>query len=144
VLSNKAELDDDCAGIYRKSLLYLVSNALEEQPRIPGFRDGVPLLGMEKFINADKELGDLFTRENTRLVVSPNNEAEGLVVSAGARRHGDFDDDHQTVRGTLAYMLGGSSNRASAAASAVELDFQRSDSSLRSRREMIDVRSMSR
>jgi hypothetical protein len=142
VLSNKAELDDNCAGIYRKSLLYLVSNALEEKPRIPGFRDGIPLLGMEKFINADKELSKLFTRDNTQLVISPNNEAEGLIGSSGARSHGDFDDDRQTVRATLAYMLNGGTKRASAAASEVELDFKRSDSSLRSRREMIDAKSM--
>jgi len=143
LLSNKAELDDDCAGIYRKSLLYLVSNALEERPRIPGFRDGVPLLGMEKFVNADPELRDLFTRENAQLVISPNNEAEGLIGSSGARRHGDFDDDRQTVRATLAYMLNGSPGQAAAAASTGELQFQRSSSSMRNRRAMIDVQTLS-
>ena len=54
--SGPAEQDDDCAGIYHKSLLYLVSNALEKQAAL-FFADGEPLLGMEKFI---LERGDLF------------------------------------------------------------------------------------
>ncbi|HEX5808386.1 MAG TPA: C1 family peptidase [Anaerolineales bacterium] len=141
LLSNKAELDDNCNGIYRKSLLYLVSNALEEQPRIPGFRDGVPLLGLEKFVNADPGLCDLFKGENARLVVSPNNEAEGLIDSSGAHHHGDFDDDNQTVRATLAFILNGSTKQV-APAPMEEIDFQRSSSSMRSRREMLDVKTM--
>src|SRR4029079_9643224 len=48
-LTDKAEQDDDCAGIYHKSLLYLVSNAFEKRFRIPLVRpDGEPILGMEK------------------------------------------------------------------------------------------------
>lgn len=144
VLSDKAELDDHCANIYNKSLLYLVSNALESQPRIPGFRDGIPLLGMEKFISADQELGDLFTRDYARLVLAPNNEAEGLVGSSGARHHGDFDDDPQTVKATLAYMLNGSAGRTAVApAASAKLQFQRSGSSMRSRREMLDLKTSS-
>ncbi len=136
VLSGKAELDDDCAGIYHKSLLYLVSNALEDRPHIPGFRDGVPLLGMEKFIQEDLQLGALLSKENARLVISPNNEPEGLVQSSGSRHHGDFDDDRQTVKATLAHML--NVDRSAAAPTTPELEFQRSSSSLRNRREMID------
>jgi hypothetical protein len=34
-LTDRAEREDDCARLYNKSLLYLVSNALEETPRIP-------------------------------------------------------------------------------------------------------------
>jgi hypothetical protein len=136
VLSGKAELDDNCAGIYHKSLLYLVSNALEKYSHIPGFRDGVPLLGMEKFINEDNQLGDLFSRENAQLVISPNNEAEGLVKSSGARHHGDFDDDNQTVKATLAHMLNAA--RSTESPTTPELVFQRSSSALRNRREMID------
>ncbi|HJS17483.1 MAG TPA: C1 family peptidase [Anaerolineales bacterium] len=143
VLNDKTELDDNCAGIYNKSLLYLVSNALESQPRIPGFRDGVPMLGLEKFINLDAELRELFTRDYAKLVLAPNNVAEGLIGSSGARHHGDFDDDHQTVKATLAYMLNGSTDQAGTApAASAELEFQRSSSSLRSRRAMIDIKTL--
>src|SRR5690606_11629173 len=46
-LTDPAEQDDHCANIYHKSLLYLVSNAFEAKARIPGVRDGVPILGLE-------------------------------------------------------------------------------------------------
>ena len=144
VLNDKFELSDNCAGVYNKSLLYLVSNALEEQPRIPGFRDGVPMLGMEKFVNADQELCDLFTRDHANLVLAPNNEAEGLVHSSGARRHGDFDDDTQTVKATMAHILNGSAARAAVApATSARLEFHRSASSMASRRTMIDLKTLS-
>ena len=56
-LTDKAEQDDNCAGIYHKSLLYLVSNAFEKRFRIPLVQpDGEPILGMEKFIRKDKAL----------------------------------------------------------------------------------------
>ncbi len=139
ILSDKSEQDDNCAGIYHKSLLYLVSNALENEPRIPGFRDGVPLLGMQKFIHADARLGALFTRKNVKLVISPNNEALGLIESSGAKHHGDFDDDDQTVKATLALILSGSSSRAAAIPEKTEFNFQRSRSSLRNRRVTIDI-----
>jgi hypothetical protein len=50
VLNDKAERDDNCAKIYNKSLLYLVSDAFEDKIRIPSalpgvlpdFREGVP------------------------------------------------------------------------------------------------------
>jgi hypothetical protein len=142
VLSDKAELDDDCAGIYHKSLLYLISNALEARPRIPGFRDGIPLLGMEKFIKNDPLLQNLFGRKNAQLIISPNNEPEGFIQSAGARRHGDFDDDKQTVKATLARILNGSVGRVKAASVKTELEFQRSSSSMRDRREMIDIQTV--
>ncbi len=135
VLKDKVELDDNCAGIYHKSLLYLVSNALEKRPRTPDSMDGMPLLGLEKFIKKDQQLADLFSRENTQLIVSPNNEIEGLILSSGAQHHGDFDDDKQTVRATLTHIL--NADRP-AAVSVNELVFQRSGSSLRDRREMID------
>ena len=41
-LSDKAEQDDSCAEVYHKSLLYLVSNALERTPHIPFRQDGEP------------------------------------------------------------------------------------------------------
>lgn len=162
VLSDKAELDDNCAGLYRKSLLYLVSNALEAQPRIPGFlsnvplRDGIPLLGLEKFINADRQLRDLFANGSARLIVAPNNEPLGSVLSSKAQHHGDFDDDRHTVQATLAHILGSENAKAQPLTSKAsrarlragkpaaaepappELEFHRSSSSLSGRRMQID------
>lgn len=46
VLSDRVERDDNVVGIYRKSLLYLVSNALEADLR-------TPILGMENVFKAD-------------------------------------------------------------------------------------------
>jgi len=136
VLSEKAEQDDDCAGIYHKSLLYLVSNALEQVSRIPGFREGVPLLGLQNFIEQDRQLKELFRKRKAQLVIAPNNESEGLLISSEARHHGDFDDDRQTVQATMAHILGRSADAKDVPAS--QLEFHRSGSSLRDRRLQID------
>src|SRR5205085_6384372 len=53
-LTDKAERDDNCANIYHKSLLYLVSNAFESglgKAPFLGERQGEPILGMAKFIS---------------------------------------------------------------------------------------------
>jgi hypothetical protein len=143
ILSDKAEQDDNCTGIYYKSLLYLVSNAQEEGPRSPGIRfgrDGIPLLGMQNFIDADLQLCDLFRSDKAKLVISPNTEAEGLIGSSSAKRHGDFDDDDKTVKATLIHILNGSSGRAAMSSPEnADIRFQRSGSSLRRRRAMIDL-----
>ena len=102
-LTEKAERDDHCANIYHKSLLYLVSNAFEEVLRKPWFgaTDGVPLLGMEKFVNklADRD-------RPKEVVLSPNAVAEGRPGAARSTTHGDFDDDSATLKATLARILG--------------------------------------
>ena len=106
-LDDTTERADDCANIYHKSLLYLVSNALEETPRIPLVRpDGEPLLGMEKFILADPVISQLFsTAGKGDWIVSPNNLPKGHLSASGAKHHGDFDDDRATVLATLGRIL---------------------------------------
>jgi hypothetical protein len=109
-LTDETERDDSCANIYNKSLLYLVSNAFEAKCRIPGFppfaRDGVPILGMEKFVNGDNTLKRLFhPNENAQWVKSPNTFDIGSPNAARAQHHGDFDDDKATLQSTLARML---------------------------------------
>ena len=126
-LTDKAEQDDNCASIYNKSLLYLVSNAFETKPRIPLARDGEPILGMEKFINNDKSFQKLLAADRADWILSPNNEAEGAARASGSKQHGAFDDDNATVKATLAQIL-------NIDALQVELNFMRSASSLRSRR----------
>jgi hypothetical protein len=125
-LTDCAEQDDNCAGVYHKSLLYLVSNAFEEKARIPLFRDGIPILGMETFVRHDQELSRLFGRK-ADWILSPNNAPEGSAKHSTAAHHGDFDDDVPTVRATLARILGATKNTSA-------MTFGRSESSRRDRR----------
>jgi hypothetical protein len=105
-LTDKTEQDDHCANIYHKSLLYLVSNAFEEKARIPMFRDGFPILGMEKFVKQSSALDTLFRTNRADWIRSPNAEDEGVPGAAGAKHHGDFDDDRATLLGTLNRITG--------------------------------------
>jgi hypothetical protein len=105
-LTDKAEQDDNCAKIYNKSLLYLVSDAFEEKERIPLIRDGEPILGMEKFVLKDDELSALFRDDSADWVLSPNAKPTGSIGHSASTSHGGFDDDKATVVATLARILG--------------------------------------
>lgn len=108
-LTDKAEQDDNCAGIYHKSLLYLVSNAFEKRFRIPLVRpDGEPIVGMEKFIRRDKTLCQLITNKGD-WILAPNT-ASATKDQSAARHHGDFDNDAATLQATLARVLGQKTN----------------------------------
>ncbi len=103
-LTDQAEQDDDCAGIYHKSLLYLVSNAFEQFERLPfGSSQGEPILGMQRFI--DSGLRKLLKQAPHQWVLAPNAEPVGSVAASGSRSHGGFDDDRATLRATLAFIL---------------------------------------
>ena len=126
-LTDRAEQDDNCANIYNKSLLYLVSNAFEKELRKPWFGDddGEPLLGMAKFVEK------LPPRDRPEdWVRSPNAVAEGRAGAARSTTHGAFDDDAATLKATLARILGES------AAKAV-FPHHRSQASQRDRRQAI-------
>ena len=104
-LTDKAEQDDHCADIYHKSLLYLVSNGLEERRRIPWQQpDGEALLGMQKFVESDSELMKLFASGKADWVLAPNTAQEPTEASR-SQRHGDFDNDSATLQSTLARIL---------------------------------------
>ena len=137
-LKDKAERDDDCAGIYHKSLLYLVSHAFEDKPRIPLAREGVPILGMEKFISRDAELSQLFKRKGVDLVLAPNADPAGSITASTAAHHGDFDDDPATVKSTLARMLGAAAQGPAKGRADPGIEFHRSASRLRERRAVLD------
>ncbi|MEO7241368.1 MAG: glycoside hydrolase family 19 protein, partial [Variovorax sp.] len=104
-LADKVELDDHCAHIYNKSLLYLVSNAFEGKCHIPGVRAGVPLLGMQRSFDDGSaqslELKALFEQLGCELVIAPNDEPLGSVRASSATHHGDFDDDEKTVHSSF-------------------------------------------
>lgn len=132
-LNDEAEQCDNCARIYNKSLLYLVSNAFENEPHIPKFRSGEPLLGLERSIRNDSRLRDLFAGNQADWVLAPNNDKESMRDYSTARHHGDFDDDAATVKATLARMLGSDEVRG-------EFDFKRTKSSMRMKREYLSTR----
>jgi Papain family cysteine protease len=130
-LDDKTERDDDCGGIYNKSLLYLVSGAFEAKPRIPLFRDGVPVLGMEKFIRGDRRIAQLIDKGLIDLILAPNLDPQGSPTASTAKHHGDFDDDLATVKATLARVL---QQKKEPAAVEAALSFERSASSVQARR----------
>lgn len=151
-LKDKTERDDDCAKIYNKSLLYLVSNAFEDQARIPFFRDGVPILGMEKAF--DPALRKIFNAHGAELVLTPNTEPDDSLSASEAMHHGDFDDDKKTVMSTFRRIAAGAGK--AQAKLAVKLPdmaipirsakpmFPHTESSLRDRRMQIDQRTRER
>lgn len=110
-LKDQVEQDDNCANIYNKSLLYLVSNAFENRVHIPLIQpDGEPILGMAKFVDRDKAIAALFKNGNAEWIPSPNDEPLGSRRASTARHHGDFDDDRATLRATLARIVGAKTN----------------------------------
>jgi hypothetical protein len=127
-LTDKAERDDTCAGIYNKSLLYLVSNAFEERFHVSTRRDGDPILGMAKFVEKDPEiLSGVDGSPDDWWVRAPNNLEEGHANASRSESHGAFDDDDVTLRATLARILSESQVRDT-------FDIQRSASRLRDQR----------
>jgi hypothetical protein len=105
-MDDKTEQDDNCARIYNKSLLYLVSNAFEAAPRIPLFSDGVPILGMEKFVRNDPDMQALFKKKNAEWILSPNSFSDKPANYSTSRHHGGFDNDKATVAATLQRITG--------------------------------------
>jgi len=89
-LKDELELDDHVAKVYRKSLLYLVSNAFERDKE-------KPLLGMEKFKNKVTSAGQL-----PRFIYS--NGVEGQRTRSTS--HGGFDNDVYTMNHILRMILG--------------------------------------
>lgn len=86
-LIDSREKDDSVGKVYRKSLLYLVSNAFEEL-------DGAPILGMEKFENDDQ-----LPKGAKAIYAGRNNESD-------SKTHGGFDNDRATMNNVLKSILG--------------------------------------
>lgn len=100
-LDDATERDDHCANIYNKSLLYLVSHAFEEQPRIPLVRpNGTPILGMARDV-AEGIPAKFWQPKSREFYVAP------AATETDARRHGDFDNDPATLRTTLGRIIKG-------------------------------------
>lgn len=125
-LTDAVERDDDCARIYNKSLLYLVSNAFEKRQRIPILREhGEPLLGMEEFIEKNAALKGVLQQTSNRWVLAPDKR------HSDARHHGDFGSDDLTIRSTLARISG-------TTASKLENKLEKTTTNLLVRRERVE------
>jgi hypothetical protein len=107
-LSDRRELDDVCAArgvdVYHKSLLYLVSRALEK--RAPG-QSEAPLLGMERFF--DRPVGGRTLRQEIdarggECVFSP--AARAANSSSDATSHGGFAGNAKTMTSVVLRALG--------------------------------------
>ena len=75
---------------YKRSLLYLISNALEQQAR-------VPVLGMSKFFDTTVPPRNL---PHLQYRIAPSSPA------TGATKHGNIDDDDKTQASVLAHIQG--------------------------------------
>ncbi|MCL1633351.1 C1 family peptidase [Luteimonas sp. SX5] len=139
-LTDKAENDDHCAGIYHKSLLYLVAHAFEAQARSWVDRrlsQGTPLAGMARFIEAKTPADQAYGYERVQKLIRDGRL--GWVQSptptpspdsANATAHGGFDDDRATLEATIARILG-------KRGMPVSFDIHRSEAGLEERRRML-------
>ncbi len=89
-LTDELEKDDHVAAAYRKSLLYLVSRALERSRNEPK-----ALLGMAAY---SKQLPE---QTGLRFIYSDGHRKE-----TASRSHGGFDNDPNTMNHVLASILG--------------------------------------
>lgn len=119
LLSDRLERDDSVIGIYRKSLLYMVSNALETDPR-------TPLLGMAKAFDVDSHDWD-GSSATAEVLRGWRQAAAAAGLAVGGRlglldqdkvlnctqpesriraAHGSFDNDIAIVERTLTRICG--------------------------------------
>jgi hypothetical protein len=99
-MNDAKERDDTCMKVYRKSLLYLIHQALEPE-------ESCPLLGLQKSVRQDAELRALLEPAKAGLadvVWSP--DSSGPRHSSDCVTHGGFDDDTATMNSVCRRMLG--------------------------------------
>ncbi|MBS1705483.1 MAG: N-acetylmuramoyl-L-alanine amidase [Armatimonadetes bacterium] len=100
-LTDRAERDDNCVGVYSKSLLYLVSHAFESVRN-------APILGMEIYqkpvLTGLRNTSVVFAKYDPHFEFKPG----GVIpdTASQSRHHGDFDDDPATLWSTLARIEG--------------------------------------
>ncbi len=117
VLSDANERDDNVVGIYRKSLLYLVSNALETDLRTPIL--GLANASDPKFHNWDgsSTTGEVLNiwreaaraaglRDRTNVVIPDKIVQSENPRKTAAASHGGFDNDVDTIAATLKRITG--------------------------------------
>lgn len=92
-LNAQLELDDNVAYVYQKSLLYLVSRALERQI-------DKPLLGMQRYSET--------LAASLPLTIRYSDGKNGVTTSTS---HGGFDNDVNTMNAILTRVLGKKAER---------------------------------
>lgn len=119
-MDDATECEDKVAGLlYPRSLLYLVSGLAEREDRVSAL---APVVGLERYLKEQSLVDRLLssprgeraklkrTREFLlsvpRVVCSPSVVGAPEGWRAGARKHGDFDDD-PLVRESLQAMIRG-------------------------------------
>jgi hypothetical protein len=99
----RAEQDDNCLQVYRRSLLYLVSRMFEPE-------DEAPILGLEQSIRQDGELVAAFglqpgVRGRAEVVWSPTPADAPPESRSSAISHGGFDNDPDTMNSVARRIL---------------------------------------
>lgn len=100
----EAEREDSSFRVYRRSLLYLISEMFEEPP-------DAPLLGLEESIRGSGRLQGVFGLDPDRspaadLVLSPTEPDAPPGSRSTALTHGGFDNDFDTMMSVGARVLG--------------------------------------
>ena len=101
-LSEKYEQRDNVQSIYHKSLLYLISGALE-----PG--RGAKLLGIDRHVGQDRELRDALGKPAERrgsTVIYSAGGGPDVALSSKSESHSGFHSDQDTLNSTLRMILG--------------------------------------
>lgn len=142
-LTDQAENDDNCAGVYHKSLLYLVAHAFEEQARSwfdKRLRQGTPIAGMARFLAAKEVEDQALGYERIKKLLADGRidwvqaPTPGLAMGSPDRSdstsHGGFDDDAATLQATIARILGKRGGT-------TQFAFRRSQAGLRDRRQQL-------
>ncbi|SFM50371.1 caspase family protein [Nitrosomonas communis] len=101
-MNKSFEQNDNCAMVYRKSLLYLIYSALEAERK-------APILGLEESIRSDSELKKLFglgiPNASGEVIWSVSLSTQGRNAST-SQTHGGFDDDGPTMGSVARRILG--------------------------------------
>lgn len=92
---------DDTASVYGKSLLYLVRQGFEPET--------TPIAGLQRDLAADPAFVKRLASGNgglmrETLIFSPTPEGTPRRYRTQARRHGDFDNDRDTMWSTLRFI----------------------------------------
>lgn len=101
-MSKSFEQDDNCASVYRKSLLYLIYHALEPERK-------TPILGLEASLRGDPDLKKLLglgvPNAPGEVIWSVSLSDSGRSASTSST-HGGFDDDGPTMGSVARRILG--------------------------------------
>ena len=96
-MNENQEKRDNTAGVYRKSLLYLVSRAFEAEK-------DAEILGLEEHLRRSGRTMAYLGDASERLVLGP--VARGRRSSTQATSHGDFDNDEETMMSLARRVVG--------------------------------------